>query len=99
MKFIKKLMYIILVLLALGCAFVLVCSFNPDITKKVAKMRFIYHTNMLDICNVLNQLGILKDEKAEIVMKDHCMKSFDCMERMGLDVRGYFNKHKNETES
>lgn len=67
--------------------------------KKVAKMRFIYHTNMLDICNVLNQLGILKDEKAEIVMKDHCMKSFDCMERMGLDVRGYFNKHKNETES
>lgn len=54
---------------------------------------------MLDICNVLNQLGILKDEKAEIVMKDHCMKSFDCMERMGLDVRGYFNKHKNETES
>lgn len=34
MKFIKKLMYIILVLLALGYAFVLVCSFNPDITKK-----------------------------------------------------------------
>ena len=70
-----------------------------DITKKVAKMRFVYHTNMLDICNVLNQLGILKDEKAEIVMKDHCMKSFDCMERMGLDIKGYFNKHKNETES
>lgn len=72
---------------------------NYGYYKKVAKMRFIYHTNMLDICNVLNQLGILKDEKAEIVMKDHCMKSFDCMERMGLDVRGYFNKHKNETES
>lgn len=35
MKFIKKLMYIILVLLALGYAFVLVCSFNPDITKKL----------------------------------------------------------------
>ena len=69
-----------------------------DITKKVAKMRFVYHTNMLDVCNVLNQLGILKDDKAETVMKDHCMKSFDCMERMGLDVKGYFNKHKNEEE-
>ena len=40
MKFIKKLMYIILVLLALGCAFVLVCSFNPDITKKVAALLY-----------------------------------------------------------
>lgn len=49
---------------------------------------------MLDVCNVLNQLGILKDEKAERVMKDHCMKSFDCMERMGLDVKGYFNKQE-----
>ena len=40
MKFIKKLMYIILVLLALGYAFVLVCSFNPDITKKVAALLY-----------------------------------------------------------
>ena len=40
MKFIKKLMYIILVLLALGCAFVLACSFNPDITKKVAALLY-----------------------------------------------------------
>jgi len=37
-----------------------------DITKKVAKMRFIYHTNMLDICNVLNQLGILKTKKRRL---------------------------------
>ncbi len=63
-----------------------------DITKKVAKLRFKYHTNMLDVCNVLNQLGIVKDEKAERVMKDHCMKAFDCMERMGLDVQGYFKE-------
>lgn len=61
-----------------------------DITKKVAKMRFIYHTNMLDICNVLNQLGILKDEKAEMVMRDHCMNSLDCLERMGYDKKSYF---------
>lgn len=63
-----------------------------DITKKVAKMRFTYHANMLDIYNVLNQLGILKDETAERVMKNHCMRSFDCLERMGLDVKGYFDK-------
>ena len=57
-----------------------------DITKTVAKMRFKYHTNMLDVCNVLNQLGILKDEKAENVMKHHCMQSFDCLERLGYDL-------------
>lgn len=28
-----------------------------DITKSVAKMRFKYHANMLDVYNVLNQLG------------------------------------------
>lgn len=70
-----------------------------DITKKVAKLRFVYHTNMLDICNVLNQFGILTDEKAEAVMKDHCMKSFDCMERMDFDVKGYFEKHQTRGES
>lgn len=64
-----------------------------DITKKVAKMRFIYHTNMLDVCNVLNQLGISKDNRAENMMREHCMKSFDCLERMGLDVKSYLNKN------
>ena len=49
---------------------------------RVAKLRFIYHTNMLDICNVANQLGIITDEKAEEKMKNHCMKTLDCMCRM-----------------
>ena len=48
-------------------------------------MRLNYHANMLDVCNVLNQLGILKDEKAEEVMKNHVIKCFDAMEHMGLD--------------
>ena len=34
---------------------------------------------------------IRDSDKAESVMKDHCMKSFDCMERMGLNVKGYFD--------
>lgn len=57
-----------------------------DITKKVAKMRFNYHANMLNVCNVLNQLGILKDDKAETVMKNHCMKTIDCLDRMGYNA-------------
>lgn len=35
-----------------------------DIVKKVAKMRLSFHANMLDVCNIANQLGILKDDKA-----------------------------------
>ena len=53
-----------------------------DITKRVAKVRFWYHSNMLDVCNVLNQLGILKDVKAEEVMKFHTMNCMDCLERI-----------------
>lgn len=55
-----------------------------SIVRKVAKMRLTYHANMLDIYNVLNQLGILKDDKAEEIMKSHTMKCFDAMEHMGL---------------
>lgn len=65
-----------------------------DITKKVAKVRFAYHTNMLNVCNVLNQIGILKDEKAERVMGDHTMASFDCLERLGYDVTSVFTKEE-----
>lgn len=58
-----------------------------DIVTKVAKMRFIYHANMLDVCNVANQLGILKDDKAEEVMKNHTMQILDSLERMGYKIK------------
>lgn len=67
-----------------------------SIVKKVATMRLMYHANMLDICDVANQLGILKNEKAEAVMKDHTMKCFDAIEHMGLDP--YRKKQKSEKE-
>ena len=70
-----------------------------DITRKIAKARFQYHTNMLDICNVLNQIGILKDEKAEMAMKNHAMKSFDCLERMGYDVKDILAKRKSPNKA
>lgn len=65
-----------------------------SIVKKVAKMRLLFHANMLDVCNIANQFGILKDEKAEEVMKSHTMKCFDAMEHMGLDPFGKMSKTK-----
>lgn len=67
-----------------------------SIVTKVAKMRLIYHVSMFDVCNVLNQLGILNDEKAEEVMKNHTMKYFDAVEHMGLDP--WKKKKKNKEE-
>ena len=60
-----------------------------DIVKKVAKMRLNFHASMLDVYNVANQLGILKDDKAE---EKHTMKCFDAMEHMGLDPFGKHSK-------
>lgn len=62
-----------------------------DITKTVAKLRFIYHTNMLDVCNIANQLGLLSDEKAEYKMKNHTMQSFECLERLGYNISKIFD--------
>lgn len=65
-----------------------------SIVTKVAKMRLNYHASMLDVYNVLNQLGVLNDEKAEEVMKNHIMKCFDAMEHMGLDPWKKINKEE-----
>ena len=70
---------------------------DMSIVTKVAKMRLFFHANMLDICNVANQLGILKDDKAEEVMKGHTMKCFDAMEHMGLNVKKYLEESKKES--
>lgn len=39
----------------------------------VAKMRAEYHMDMVELVNVGNQLGIIKDEKAEEYNKHHIM--------------------------
>lgn len=70
---------------------------NMSIVTKVAKMRLMFHAKMLDVCNIANQLGILKDEKAEEVMKGHTMKCFDAMEHMGLDPYGKLKKSEKES--
>lgn len=65
-----------------------------NIPKMVAKIRFAYHTNMLDVNNVLNQLKMRSDEKAEERGKHHCMEAFDCLERLGYDVYGTIKKEE-----
>lgn len=44
-----------------------------NIPKLVAKVRLIYHANMLDVNNVLNQLHIISDQQAEQSNKNHTM--------------------------
>ena len=64
-----------------------------NIPKIVAKARFIYHSNALDINNVLNQLGLRDDEKAEEVGKQHTMAIFtDILPRLGYDVDKFLSK-------
>lgn len=58
-----------------------------DIPKIVAKARLKYHLEAVDVNNVLNQLGIRSDEKAEEKGKYHTMTIFtDILPRLGYDM-------------
>lgn len=57
-----------------------------DVTKVVAKLRLVYHLNMIDFCNVANQLHLLSDEKADLTNKNHCKLCFDCYNRLGYKL-------------
>lgn len=70
-----------------------------DITKVVAKLRLNYHLNMIDICNVANQLHLLSDKKAELKNKNHLKACFDCYERLGIKLPKEFIDFKNAKES
>ena len=61
-----------------------------DIAKEVARARFWFHANMTSIVNAANQLGIVKDEAADRMNEAHFFKCMDALERMGYDVKGYF---------
>jgi len=57
-----------------------------SISKKVTKMRYKYHLNAIEINNVLNQLHIRNDEKAEENAKKHIMVIFnDIIPRMSIN--------------
>lgn len=62
MKFMKRLVYIILALFTLLCIFVLVCAFNPDITQKVAALLYPEMQELTEVAE--DDLDIGQGQKA-----------------------------------
>lgn len=57
-----------------------------DISTLVAKVRFHYHANACDVDNVLNQIGLMSDKKAEERNRNHVMTIVnDICPRLGLN--------------
>ena len=53
-----------------------------NIPATVAKIRYIFHLNMIDVNNVLNQLKLRTNDKAEEIAKKHTMIALtDCLPR------------------
>ena len=67
-----------------------------DVTKIVAKMRLVYHSNAIDFVNVANQLHLLKDEKANLKNKNHLKECLDCYDRLGYKLPKEFIQFKND---
>ena len=67
------------------------------LAENVARMRYVYHLNAIEINNVLNQLGIRKDDDAEEKAEYHAMTIFnDILPRLGYDVEAALKKSKKE---
>ena len=67
-----------------------------DITIVVAKLRLKYHLNMIDFCNVANQLNLLSDKKADLKIKNHFKQCLDCYDRLGYKLPEVFKQFKDE---
>lgn len=67
-----------------------------DITKVVAKLRLSYHLNMIDFCNVANQLHLLSDEKTELKNKNYLKECVDCYGRLGYNLPKSFRDFAKE---
>ena len=48
-----------------------------DLPNMVARGRFFYHSHMIDLVNVGNQLGLIKDDRAEELNRKHTMIIFN----------------------
>lgn len=55
-----------------------------NVPNTVAKIRLAYHLNMLDVNNVLNQLHLMRDDKADMNNKNHLKKCIECYTRLGV---------------
>ena len=64
-----------------------------DLPTKVAKVRYNYHLLMVDVNNVLNQIGLRKNDRAEQIGKYHTMTIVkDILPRLGYDVDKMFQQ-------
>lgn len=64
-----------------------------DLIDLVAQLRYRYHLNAIGINNILNQLRLRSDEKAEECAKKHVMTIFnDILPRLGYDTEGIFSQ-------
>ena len=62
-----------------------------DMSTRIAKIRLNYHANMVSMNNVLNQLNIISDERAEERNKNHVIIILtDIYPRLGKDVGKIF---------
>lgn len=53
--------------------------------EKLAKMRFNYYTNMLSVNNILNQLGLMSDKRANMSNKYYFYKAMDAFSFMSQE--------------
>lgn len=64
-----------------------------NIPKLVTIARYAYHLNAIDANNVLNQLKIRKDDKAEVVAKKHFVTIVeDILPRLGYDTSKFYKE-------
>lgn len=63
-----------------------------DMSTRIAKIRLNYHANMVSMNNVLNQLNIISDERAEERNKNHVIIIIltDIYPRLGKDAGKIF---------
>lgn len=67
------------------------------IAEMVTKLRYRYHLEAIELNNVLNQLGIRSDNKADECAKNHFMTLLtDIAPRMGYDTSSLFVENEEE---
>ena len=67
-----------------------------NLVRTIAALRLGYHLNMIDFCNVANQLHLLSNEKANQKNKNHLKECIDCYERLGYVIPKEFVDFKEE---
>lgn len=60
--------------------------------EKIAKARFMFHANVVEVGNIMSQFGILSGDKADELNKKHFYKALDCLPYMSAKDRKNLGK-------